>query len=89
MRYQIDANAAQAIQEIIWMARRYADGRKTYAPSMFNNAQKILHFQLGDDILGKPDKVVREWPYATDGQFGIKHEDKLLNYEPDPMGLGD
>ena len=28
----------QAFKDVYWMARRYADGRKTYAPSMYNAA---------------------------------------------------
>ena len=43
------------IHDIWWMARRYATGRYTYAPSMFNDAinQAIT---LGVD-LGHPDTV--------------------------------
>ncbi len=26
------------VRDIYWMARRYADGRQTYAPSMYNDA---------------------------------------------------
>jgi hypothetical protein len=29
---------AEVIQDIHWMARRYADGRSTFAPSTFNYA---------------------------------------------------
>jgi hypothetical protein len=29
------------IQEIYWMARRYASGRQTYAPSMYNDAIRL------------------------------------------------
>src|SRR5215217_5979503 len=30
--------ARQIVRDIHWMARRYADGRLTYAPGMFNDA---------------------------------------------------
>jgi hypothetical protein len=33
--------ARQIVRDIHWMARRYADGRNTYAPTMFNDAVKI------------------------------------------------
>lgn len=33
--------AREIVREIWWMARRYADGRNTYAPKMFNDAIHI------------------------------------------------
>jgi hypothetical protein len=30
--------ARQIVRDIYWMARRYADGRLSYAPGMFNDA---------------------------------------------------
>lgn len=33
------------IQSIWWMARRYADGRQTYAPHVFNNAMILAQNQ--------------------------------------------
>lgn len=32
--------ARYIVKEIWWMARRYADGRNTFAPHMFNEAMK-------------------------------------------------
>lgn len=43
-------NIKHAIKDIIWMARRYANGRQTYAPSNFNDAYDILRAEFGDDI---------------------------------------
>lgn len=40
----------EAVKEILWMARRYANGRKTYAPSLFNDAYDILRSEFGDGI---------------------------------------
>lgn len=40
----------RAVKDIIWMARRYADGRQTYAPSLFNDAYDILRQEFGDTI---------------------------------------
>ena len=40
----------KAIADILWMARRYADNRRTYAPRMFNDAYDILRTEFGDDI---------------------------------------
>ncbi len=40
----------EAIKDIIWMARRYADSRQTYAPTLFNDAYDILREEFGDKI---------------------------------------
>ncbi len=56
----------KAIQDIVWMARRYADHRKTYAPDMFNEAQQILIEEFGEDIIGQDDtNVVSTFPLAS------------------------
>lgn len=39
-----------AVKDILWMARRYANGRKTGAPSTFNDSYDILRSEFGDDI---------------------------------------
>ena len=52
------------ITEIWWMARRYADGRSTYAPGLFNQVIDLAlknGVQIGDD----QGKI-----YADDGQLG-------------------
>lgn len=71
MHKDISNNAVQAIKNILWMARRYADGRQTYAPVMFNDAYDLLRTELGDVIAEPPDKVCPEHPYATDGGFDV------------------
>lgn len=47
------------IEDTFWMARRYADGRNTYAPHMVRDAYKILkkHFP---EIRIKKDIVIAE-----------------------------
>lgn len=40
----------EAIKDILWMARRYANGRKTYAPGMFNDAYDVLRIEFDDEI---------------------------------------
>jgi len=53
------------ILDIIWMARRYADGRKTYAVSMLNDAIDDCE-RLGVNI--KTDHtLINGGRYATDG----------------------
>ena len=53
------------VAEILWMARRYADGRLTYAPQMFNDAYDALKELLGDGVDLKPDDAtVSAFPYA-------------------------
>jgi len=52
------------IQETLWMARRYAHGRSTYAPETVNKCiDKAL--ELGIDMSGPPEEM-----YASDGMFG-------------------
>lgn len=60
----------KAIRDIVWMARRYADGRRTYAPSMFNDAYNALVRELGNferenDPDNAPDRI-KNYPYASD-----------------------
>jgi len=52
------------IEETLWMARRYADGRSTYAPETVNKCiDKAL--EIGIDLSGPPEEM-----YASDGMFG-------------------
>lgn len=44
------ASVIKAVANIIWMARRYAHGRKTYAPSLFNDAYDTLRREMGNEI---------------------------------------
>jgi len=54
------------VRETIWMARRYADGRSTYAPSMVNEAiTEALRLGIQVDPDGATEKI-----YADDGMFG-------------------
>jgi len=60
----------KALRDIIWMARRYAEDRATYAPSMFNDAYDALRHVYGDEIEPKEaDPSVRNFPYATDKMY--------------------
>ena len=61
----------RVIYEIHWMARRYATGRSSYAPSMFNDAIKIA-IDLGCDI--KPDPADSDKIYADYGPDMIEHK---------------
>lgn len=49
------------ICEIHWMARRYATGRSSYAPSMYNDAIQVA-INLGCNI--KPDQADNDKIYA-------------------------
>lgn len=52
------------IRETLWMARRYANGRKTYAPRLVNK-NIMLSRELNIDLDGPI-----EFEYAKDGTFG-------------------
>lgn len=62
--------------ELIYWARRYCDGRSTYAPSRFNQLYDIF-VQLNPTISIKEkdqfDQTLMDkgkyWPYAQDGMF--------------------
>lgn len=58
----------RSFRDIWWMARRYADGRKTYAPSMYNEAfdrVRKWHRPEHPDITASPASF-----YADDGDMG-------------------
>ena len=59
------------IGEIHWMARRYATGRKSYAPSMFNDAIKAA-INLGCDI--RPDVADNDKIFADFGPDMIERK---------------
>lgn len=66
------AELKDVIEAIHWMARRYATGRHTYAPSMFNDAIRIAK-KHGVHL--KPDSI--ETPptlWAEDGDYGWPKE---------------
>lgn len=76
--YRMNKNmqkVAEAIKNIIWMARRYADGRRTFAAKDFNDAYDVLRDFFGDEIdnLDNIDSTLTEngkyFPYAQDGDF--------------------
>lgn len=61
------------IEQTLWMARRYADGRRTYAPSDLNQCIDLA-LSLGIDI--KPDYIHEPATmYARDGDFGLWDKD--------------
>jgi len=53
------------IIDTIWMARRYADGRKTYAVSMLNDA--IDHCDRLGIAIQDDHTLINSGKYATDG----------------------
>jgi len=59
----------QIIQDTIWMAFRYVDGRSTYAPSMFNMAVHKLD-SLGLSHLHAGDATANNRRFAEDGMLG-------------------
>ena len=74
------------IKDTLWMARRYADGRATYAVSMLNNAVHKLD-KLGMSELLKADDGKR---FADDGMFGTYDPETrryVKNDSPDSKSL--
>lgn len=74
--YELDNSLYSIIENTMWMARRYADGRSTYAPTDFNNAVHLLD-ELGLQDLLREDNGER---FANDGGFG-KYNPTLRKFE--------
>lgn len=64
--------------ELVYWARRYCDGRSTYAPTRFNWIYQKIRSENPDLIRCKDqfDKTLKDkgayWPYAQDGQYDSK-----------------
>lgn len=72
--------------ELIHWARRYCDGRSTYAPTRFNQLYQRIRSQYPDLLRCKDefDQTLKDkgkyWPYAQDGMF----DEKTGHYEARP-----
>jgi hypothetical protein len=53
------------MREVIWMARRYADGRSTYAPTTVN---ETIDYLLSKGMTIEADTTIGM--YARDGDLG-------------------
>ena len=58
------------IQDIWWMSKRYCDGRKSYAVSMYNDAIRRA------EKLGMKFKTHNESTYAKDGMFDVDEDEE-------------
>ncbi len=70
---QVTMDQKDALELIYW-ARRYCDGRSTYAPSSFNDALKRIRSANESVILGDIfDQTLMDggshWPFAQDGMY--------------------
>lgn len=59
MNKQDKIELQQAIEDILWMAARYAHGRHTYAPLMVRNSVKVFErifpdFKINEDHVIEP-----------------------------------
>lgn len=92
LRMEIIKNA---VKDILWMARRYATDRSTYAPTMFNDAYDKLRTELGDSIdpMNASDmqntryhditlEHTKDHPYALDRSEGINESIKGRKFYP-------
>lgn len=70
---------AHAIADIVWMGRRYAEGRRTGAPHIFNEAYKELSNFIDFDEENDPDKqnknIIKHFPLASSGYKLQEEED--------------
>lgn len=69
----MEGHFVQFLHDLVWMARRYADGRKTGAPDAFNRAYKGLCHAVDFDEENDPDnrtdetRPIYNFPLATSG----------------------
>lgn len=62
------------LEEMVYWARRYCDGRSTYAPTSFNSTYKSIKSSYADLEKNKQvDQTLSHdskfWPYAQDGMY--------------------
>ena len=68
----------QDLLDLIFWARRYCDGRSTYAPSQFNDIYQRIRSQNQDLLICEDqfdNTLINKgsyWPYAQDGMFNEK-----------------
>lgn len=74
--YQIE-KLIQIVQDFHWMARRYADGRMSYAPSLFNDHVRALQ-QMGIDLNPTGDKTI--WAHDAMGPAydGMTENERII-----------
>jgi hypothetical protein len=73
-----------AIEDILWMAIRYADGRHTYAPSMVRRAVKVFEevypdFKIKEDLTIEPpteDDLKRGSSFIDDYLYDLVNQMK-------------
>lgn len=74
-----------AISNIIWMARRYAHKRHTYAPALFNEAYDTIRAILFNDKTVPSDTNISEdmkhFPYASYTKAICPNEEELPDKE--------
>lgn len=74
------------IQEIWWMARRYADERSTFAPQIYNQAIREclklgIDFSTVDGIIWARDNYGRSYDHLTEAEATPGTNEALGNYE--------
>jgi len=74
------------ISDIWWMARRYADGRSTYATGMFNNAIRQAE-ALGVELNPKPEGTIFARDGMGPGYAGLTQEEYDLGEPVDKWAL--
>ena len=63
----------RCLRDTLWMARRYANGRSTYAVQQYNQTiEWLIHNDLAGECFGNLDSIGGDFrtAYAMDGSFG-------------------
>lgn len=76
MKKSDEKRLKSAIEDILWMAARYAHGRHTYAPSMVRDSVKVFK-EIFTDFNIKQDRIIE--PPADDEIGGISFRSDYLD----------
>ena len=64
----------EMFKEIFWMARRYAEGRRTFSATTVNDIYDCYCEKYGADW-DHEDVTLPNWPYASDGDHKLTEMD--------------
>ena len=77
MKKSDEKRLQSAIEDILWMAARYAHGRHTYAPSTVRDSVEVFK-DIFPEFNIKQDKVIEP---STDMYFSNDYLDDIFNNE--------
>lgn len=74
-KQKLDKLREEVIDDLLWMAARYAHGRSTYAPSSVREAVKTIKY-IWPDYEVKQDRIIAP---PSEDLFGISFKEDYLD----------